>query len=95
MNTIYSYKFSQHRNLEASEYKFIVYHAQCAQIYDEIQEYEGLEALKHYQKVQKATVQQVQEYLKMLSGQEDNKKSAQGARKSTQTRVFETRAKAV
>jgi len=95
MNTIYSYKFSHHRNLEASEYKFIVYQAQCEQIYDEIQEYEGLEALKHYQKVQKATAKQVQEYLKMVSGQEDNKNSTQGASKSTQTRVFDTRAKAV
>jgi hypothetical protein len=70
MKTTYSYKFTHHTNSVTTDYKFVVYCVYSPAVYDVIDEFNGLEALKHYKAVQETTPEQLQKYLARISKKE-------------------------
>lgn len=64
--TTYSYQFTHHTNSFSSDYKFMVYLVHSPFMYDFIREFDGQEALKHYQTVQSLTPEQLQQHLSIL-----------------------------
>lgn len=94
MTTTYSFQFTHHGNAVSNDYNFVIYLAYSPEVYDVIGEFDGQEALTHYDAVKKATLKQQQKYLDHLISQKNLQKTSQElAAKYTKKSVKHTKAK--
>lgn len=94
MTTTYSFQFTHHGNAVSNDYNFVIYLAYSPTAYDVIGEFNGQEALTHYDAVKKATLKHQQQYLHHLISQKNLQRKLQElAAKYTKESVKHTKAK--
>jgi hypothetical protein len=74
MATTYGYQFTHHTNPFTTDYKFVVYRVYCPNTYDFMNEFDGQEALNHYQIVLELTPEQLQQYLYLICHESSKQK---------------------